>query len=333
MSPLAANPEFPNPLQLELDEETGDSKRRWAIRIAVALFVLLLHGILLFFVPVGWLGNESSSHPRVPLTMVDANKLAKIREQWANNKRLLLNKNKSLTPDTEAPKDARYMSDRNIKVEKEQQARKTNVIPKAGSEARPGEKTTKQGAEKETKASGKFKGYPSLGNLGIPFRLSPNPKPLTPEHKGYTRSASEEGGDQALDEKNLPVGSENLLNAQESIYYSFYARLYEAIGPLWQSEIRRIPFSRKIGPGDYSTVVDVVLDKQGNLLRVERIQSSNIPEFDQAVDVSWKKVGKFQNPPSGLLDAQGEVHTGWTFTVQVGQAGIGLNYLPPERNY
>jgi hypothetical protein len=78
--------------------------------------------------------------------------------------------------------------------------------------------------------------------------------------------------------------------------------------------------------------VDVIFDPDGNLVGVRRIQSSGIDDFDLAVDESWKKVGRFPNPPKGLLGAENQVHTGWTFTVQVGD-GFNMNYLPPERNY
>ena len=87
-----------------------------------------------------------------------------------------------------------------------------------------------------------------------------------------------------------------------------------------------------MAPGEYSTIVDVILDGHGNLIGVRTLQSSGIAEFDNAVDVSWKKIGNFPNPPTALLNELGQVHTGWTFSVQVGQ-GFNLEYMPPERTY
>ena len=181
------------------------------------------------------------------------------------------------------------MSDRNIRVTKEQRARETNVIPKAGT---PNASKAAE-AKKRAEAHDKVKA-PSLSQLGVPINL----KPPRPEEKRMQNDQDEtrrthpgeEGGDQAILDKDLPQGSENLLNTQESIYYSFYARLYEAIGPLWQSRIREVPHLRHVNPGDYTTSVDVVFDASGNLIGIEHAHDSGIPEFDQAVDTSWRKM-------------------------------------------
>jgi TonB family protein len=141
-----------------------------------------------------------------------------------------------------------------------------------------------------------------------------------------------EGGDQAILDKNLPQGSQNMLNAEESVYYSFYSRMYEAIAPVWQSRIREVAPTQRVNAGDYSTVVDVVLDKEGNLITVKVIRQSGVPAFDEAVNTALQRTGHFPNPPKDLLNEAGEIHTGWTFTVSL-QQGTGLNYLPPERNY
>jgi hypothetical protein len=78
--------------------------------------------------------------------------------------------------------------------------------------------------------------------------------------------------------------------------------------------------------------VDVVFDRDGNLIAVQQLATSGILEFDQAAATARKAIGRFPNPPSGLLNEEGQVHTGWTFTVQLGQ-GSALEYLPPEQVY
>jgi hypothetical protein len=309
--------------------ETFDHTRMrdWLI---ILFLTILLHSFF-FWVHPTW--NASVLPPRVDLQKIDPTKLDAIRKQWKQRERaLLLNKDKSLPKDQTAPDNARYMSDRNIRVEKEQRAKQTNVIPKAGS---PNPTRASQAeAKKRAEATDRVK-TPMLSSLGVPLNLKP-PKPVrerqSPHDLMQSSRAGEDGGDQAILERDLPQGSENLLNAQESIYYSFYSRLYEAIGPVWQSRIRAIPHSQRINPGDYSTVVDVIFDQNGNLIGIEHSHDSGVPEFDRAVDLSWKRIGRFPNPPRGLLDQNGHVHTGWTFTVQVG-AGFNVDYLPPERNY
>jgi hypothetical protein len=133
-------------------------------------------------------------------------------------------------------------------------------------------------------------------------------------------------------DRNLPEGSENLLNAQESIYYSFYARLYEALAPVWESKIREVSHGVRVQPGDYTTNVDAVLDQQGNLIIVHQLASSSIDAFDRVAQEAWRSVGRFPNPPTGLLNPQGQVHLGFSFTVRISQ-GLNLESVPPERVY
>ena len=261
--------------------------------------------------------------PPVEIQQIDPRKLEAIRKQWrkqSDPQQLLLDKNKSLPSEKMAPPNARYFSDRNIRVEKEQRAKQTNVVPKP---------RTRIGIE-TAKAPPAPRHY-QMRKLGIPLHLAPK-TPTPPEIETQGSREESPAADQAIQDKNLPEGGENLLNAQESVYYSFYARLYETIGPIWQGKVRQVPYRRRVQPGDYTTSVDVVLDEQGNLIEVRHVSSSGITEFDSAVDLSWQKVGHFPNPPHGLLDSQGRIHTGWTFTVQVGK-GYGIDYLPPERNY
>lgn len=315
------------PITAEIQPE-----RRRGLWILVILLTLLIH-FLFFLTHVNW--GTPKAPPRVDVEQVDPQKLAQIRKHWRDQEKgLLLDQNQPKAE--QAPDNARYMSDRNIRVEKEQRARDHVIQPKPGANSQTQEKTKPQvqphaQAQPQTRA----RGLPQLGNLGVPFRLNEQAK-QSPRQRSQTASsaASPPGGQQYIDDKNLPEGSENILNAEESVYYSFYARLYDAIGPIWASRLRELAQSTRVQPGDYTTAVDVVLDKEGNLVEVRVMQSSQVRVFDEAVNSSWSKIGKFPNPPSGLIKEDGKVHTGWNFTVQVGSGGGGgLMLMPPERSY
>ena len=305
-------------------DDTDSPPINWRVWAVVIVLTLLLHALLLWMRPFT---GMTAAPPRVEIQQIDPRKIEAIRKMWdKREKALLLDKDKNAPHEKEAPKDARYMSDRNIRVEKEQRAKQTNVLPIPGQKSQASQQDK---APPREKTQTKSHTLPRLGDLGIPLKLDsrPRPQPRQPDH-----SFTHDAGDQALNDKTLPEGSENLLNAQESVYYSFYARLYEAIAPIWQSNIREVPYRRKVGQGEYSTVVDVVFDREGSLIGINKIHESGIPEFDSAVDRSWRKIGRFPNPPKDLLDGSGQVHTGWTFTVEVGK-GFNLDYMPPERNY
>ena len=296
-------------------------RRVW---IAIALLTLLWH-LLLALPKFDW--APAVAPERVSVKMVDPKKLDAIRKQWKNrDKQLLLNQNSTLPKENvQASEDARYLSDRNRKVERETRAREMTTVPKPGTP-----NAVPAPAPQPTAAA---KPLLHLSKLGIPWRFAPTPQEKRAQEQQRERQRTgTEGGAQYLREKNLPESAENMLNTQESVYYSFYARLYQSIAPLWQSHIREVPRRRRVQEGEYTTQVDVVMDRSGNLLEIRRLQGSGIAEFDQAVDTAWHKMANFPNPPAGLLDERGEVHTGWTFTVMVGQ-GFNLESLPPERNY
>ncbi len=303
-------------------------------KILLFFFVLaiLLHFILFFF-RLDWIPSTSPPS-RMEVQEIDPRKLETIRQQWkTKQKQLLLHPNTPKSENNEASPDARYFSDRTTRVEKEQKASKTNVLPKPGGQKESQSALQKKSRHKPSKPQTNT--LPSLKNLAVPFHLDGKgkPPPHSPEMAKYTEKvqSAERGGDQSIDDPNLPIGSENLLNTQESIYYSFYARLYEAVAPIWQSRTNEVFYHRQVNPGEYVTVVDVILDQEGNLMGIHKIQSSGIPAFDDAVDDSWKKIRQFPNPPQGLLDGERNVHTQWKFVVRVGQ-GLNFNYLPPQRS-
>lgn len=319
-----------------MNSDFKQPERKWGLWILIVLLTLLIH-FLFFLTHVDW--GTPKAPPRVEVQQVDPQKLEQIRKRWREQeKNILIDKNQPKSD--QAPDNARYMSDKNIRVEKEQRARDHVIQPKPGANTQTQDRTKPQIAPRpEIKAQPKPQthahGLPQLGNLGVPFRLNEQSK-QSPKQRAQTAAGaySPPGGEQYIDDKNLPVGSENLLNAEESVYYSFYARLYDAIGPIWASRLRELAGSTRVQPGDYTTAVDVVLDKEGNLVEVRIMQSSQVRAFDDAVNTSWAKIGKFPNPPSGLIKEDGKVHTGWNFTVQVGQGGGGgLMLMPPERSY
>jgi TonB family protein len=283
-------------------------------RVTILFFTLaLLIHLLLFSIPLHW--TSPSLPPKVEVQEIDPRKLEQIRQKW-REKSLLLDKNPSRPKEKEAPPNAQYFSDRNTRVEKEQQARQTTVIPKSGKKSSQNTKTSSRTRRR----------LPDLGKLGIPFRLDSH------LHLEEQHPLSSQAGDQALLDKRLPEGSENLLNTQESIYYSFYARIYETIGPIWYSRIQSTPLRTHVVGGEYTTVIELILDQNGYLLEIRRLQSSGVPEFDRSVEEAWQKVSRFPNPPKGLLDGEKKVHTVWSFRVHVGQ-GMNFQYLPPERDY
>ncbi len=230
---------------------------------------------------------------------------------------MLLNTDPNAKSEKEAPKDARYFSDRNTTVEKEQRARNTQVMPQPQKDAIPqrGAKSIKSQAMNRS-----LKDF-NLADLGMPLKF---------KNKPQVAQAPVNGGDQALSDDRLAEGDRNLLNTEESVYYSFYSRVYQTIGPIWESYAYQVMESRSFPQGEYYTYVDVVFDREGKIVRIIYLKSSGVKEFDDIVDRAWKQTPRFPNPPKGLLNSDGEIHTNFGFRVSINQGG-GFRWYPVDR--
>lgn len=282
------------------------------------LFVFLLLACALHWILMKqkWVWFPATPPPRVDLQEISPEQLKKLKSKW-KEKSLLIDRTPKPKTETQAPDDARYFSDRNIRVEREQRAKDFSpTVQPLGKEAT-------QGSRSKTKQ----RPLPSLKDLGLPLFAAGQRKPA---HEQTSTQGRDLGGHQYIADQQLPQGSENLLNAKESVYYSFYSRIYDSVGPLWQSKTRVSAPATRLLEGDYATVVDVVLDEKGNLVGVNLVKSSGVTLFDEIVNDCWKKLAKFPNPPKGLLNSDRQIHMGWTFTVRISK---GMFFNAPDRNY
>lgn len=311
ISSLETDPSFESP-----------RTRRW---ILIALAALAIHGLFLLLKPFSL---PSAARPRVELSEVDPAKLEAIRKQWQQRSLLLNTDSKPKDPNAPAPDDARYESDRNRRVEKETRARITDVLPKPGAAGPAGAKPAAPPVPKQIPLS-------NLSNLRIPGpgqqrrRERENPNEPSDQTQGQ---GGQDGRAQNIFDKNITEGDQNILNTQESKYYSFYARIYETLAPLWQSKVRSAAMNARLAPGEYQTRAEVILDADGNYVETRIIQSSGVRGVDDAIDQAWKRIPRFPNPPRDLIGPDGLIHMGWTFSLSI-DTNSGLRYLPPERNY
>lgn len=300
----------------------------WIILLAIILhFALLISKMRLLF----------QSVPPKPLDVrtLSPEELENFKRDWERNRKFLL---KQTQKETDAPvPEARFESDKNSKVEKETRARNTNVLPQEPTAAAPpsqAHQETKAESQSNTKNVATVGKKLSLKQLGIRMDLGA-PKAERRTESVARNIAPNVFQDQSLQEDALEEGERNLLNTERSRFYTFYARLYEAIAPLWNSKVSSAFESGKgqYSPGAaYTTLAEVILTPSGELVDVVIVQSSGIKAFDQAVTDSWRKISRFPNPPKDLVKPDGYVHTGWTFTVNISEQA-GVRFLAPERRY
>ncbi len=285
---------------------------RW---LALALLAILIHVAALQFMPSLF---RPAPPPPVEVDRIDPAKLNAIKQQWKSRKFLLAKDPSETNPDSAAPKNARYESDRNRSVERETQGRKQNVIPNTSGDPNAKSQSPKKPAPKKI----------PLSNLSN-FQGLPRPGPR-PEEREPRRGRPGETADQSIDDPNLPVGAETMLNTVESVYYSFYARLFEQLGPLWQSNARDAAYRRTYAPGEYRTLAEIILDSEGSYVETIIRESSGEPELDGTIHRAWTRVPRYPNPPRGLIKSDGKIHLliGFTFTIDNQR---NWQYVPPER--
>ena len=271
----------------------------WRRFAAAVVIVILLHLIFIFFVaPYLELGNAPTT--RTEVTQISPQQLAQLKQKILKNELLdplLPQEMREDLKTKDAPKDAQLMSKFNQTVAKEKHAALQNEAPSEGGGGKP-----KQQPQKKL----------DLSQLGLGSKL---PKPTPQENS----PAGPEGPKTPYRPRGMDKNStenENLLNAAESKYYSFFLRLEEPIIRNWffllrthDGEIRSEMAAHGVGPGsDLPITIEFVLDRQGNFHSIDVIESSTIQALDNATRDSVRKLGSLPNPPPDLFDG-GQYYT------------------------
>lgn len=287
-------------------------------KVLFFVLALLLHLLLLSLPWKQWMDVDLSTSPPTPVKIMTPQQISKLK-QSIREKSLLISKNAptSATP----PKNARYFSDKNRTYDREQQAAQTQVIP----QTTPGTFSKPKSAPRSPPRAEVKKAKPSLAHLGIPFHLDRTTQPEAPpkEQQEDTPDLHQPfGGDQSLTENNLPKGAQNFLNTEESVYYSFYSRIYQEVGGLWQKMVADHFRRYQLPAGQYITGITLVVNEQGHLEDLIVEQSSGLSALDEIALKSFRRVGRFPNPPAGLRQEDGLYRTHWSFQVDTSRQGL-----------
>jgi TonB family protein len=166
--------------------------------------------------------------------------------------------------------------------------------------------------EKKPKEQGDL---PELKDLSPKFSLSPGPK--APD--------SEKNGDPSQSDdyiKDVNTGMQTLLSTREFVYYSYYARIKEAIRQHWEPNVRekvKIIYrqGRSIASAkDRVTQVLVTLNAKGELIKVEILSPSGVEQLDGAAVEAFRSASPFPNPPKGMVEPDGTIKIRWDFVLE-----------------
>ncbi len=217
------------------------------------------------------------------------------------------------------PKDAKYLGERNQVADQETKARNVDIFRKGGAATQAGNRG--QGLSLKDLAPSKSLAPPTAAEIDGFQR----------EREKVARAESARPGDQATDNsgsansdflKDVKEGDRTMLSTKEFVYFGYYRRIRQRLEVAWNSRLRSAMESYVSGGRNlaqnqnYVTGVVVVLDRTGQITAVQLLQKSGAKDLDQAAVDAFNEAGPFPDPPTGLVDENGEIRIPWNFILQ-----------------
>lgn len=307
-----------------LDSKLALRLRNQRKRLIIAgLLIVVLHFLFLLSVAPR-IFFDHTLHERTEVTQLSTNDLEKIKRQVLNNPKYALSKEelREEYKSREAPRNAQMLGAFNQVVPKETVVGATREAPREGGGG--GSKTSsasQQSAAKSAKAEKSTKPQLKLSQLGLAskplFAPSQNdPSQETETNRSQQSMAARQGPTGphipvGREDKNLTKGNENLLNAVESEFYSFFSRLEEPFIRNWyflmrshQAQILHELAMNKEKRSEIPVVVELTIDRDGNFAAVEVLQASGSRTYDQVTKQAIEKIGSLPNPPVALFEGK-----------------------------
>src|SRR3990167_7929794 len=282
----------------------ASSKKKSRLLLFTLLASLLLH-ILLMILPLHLLRAppKDSEEPMLVQRITLPEDQGQIVDQFpdANKER----------PDT-----AKFLSEFNNRADKETRAPLIGDPHQTPPPSKPRPEPKQPTAEPKPKSSTTL----ALEEKAEEKRTQEKPKPswedlttITPKEE---RPSQLSRSDDHLPETE--VGDKTLLNTKEFVFYSYYARIKERLRMIWAPSLRpvlaRLYYSGvEFDQGDLVTKVRVVLTRDGSLQSIRVLEGSGNREIDQVAVNSFEKAAPFPNPPSGMIEKDGNVYLRWDF--------------------
>lgn len=210
-------------------------------------------------------------------------KVPQLEKQIVENHKDDLNK--------EAPKNAHFLSEHNLTVQKQTIAKN-------------------RGEFKDTKSN-----RPKLSLS----ELHPQYDPSAAKAVAKVEPDSGQSNDYI---KDVDEGIETLLNSREFKYFTYYNRIRKQLGQFWEPKVKEkvaklVTKGRRIASNqDHITKLLITLNTQGNLVRVQILGESGVADLDDAALEAFRAAAPFPNPPQGIIESDGTVKIRWDFVLE-----------------
>jgi len=270
------------------------------------------------------------------LSPEDLKKMAQAEE--AAKKKLLAPANQIVeqsetSSNEEAPDNARFLSAKNQKVEKQtvaaqrgqfqnlKKATPQNTGPKGDGKAK---NVVKDEESKKQIAKDLFKGFDASEALERQ-KIADKQSGLG-EGRGNGEQNTGTGAEASQTNdyiKDVDTGLETVLNTREFKYYSYYNRIRKQLSQHWEGRVRE-KLSKLFKEGrapaatnqDRITKLMIVLNDKGTLVRVQVLSDSGIRDLDDAAIEAFRAAAPFPNPPKGIIEGDGTVKIRWDFVLE-----------------
>lgn len=223
-----------------------------------------------------------------------------------------------MAANNDAPKEAKFLGERNQTVEQETKAKTVDSFRRGGAPTRAGD--GRQLSLKDLAPPAKAFSPPT--KLEMDGYKVEQQKKMADAGKGGTIAPDNQGAATNDYLKDVKEGDKTMLSTKEFVYFSYYRRIRERLEVSWNTRLRSTLEGygyggrRLASDKNYITGVVVVLDRNGHVVGVQLQQGSGARDLDQAAIDAFNAAGPFPDPPSGLVDENGQIHIPWSFVLQ-----------------
>lgn len=116
-------------------------------------------------------------------------------------------------------------------------------------------------------------------------------------------------------------GSFTALNTDQFTYYTFFARVKDAVRFRWVQRVRN--FSQQASPQEIialsripsPTKIEITLSNKGDVLKISTLQTSGSAELDAAASNAFWAASPLNNPPAEMVEEDGMIRLYYSFHV------------------
>ncbi|MCK6526040.1 TonB family protein [Myxococcota bacterium] len=132
--------------------------------------------------------------------------------------------------------------------------------------------------------------------------------------------------------KDEAKGDSTTLNTHEFRYAAFLNRVKRLVSFYADQTLNNAVPRQAPNKASYDVVMHAMLNKEGRLEAIRVVESSGIPEFDEALAQAFRLAAPFPNPPAGMVESDGSVHIrDFGFHIEIGRARAQMNGIDPRQ--